>query len=75
RAPKAGGRKATATAKAQAPATRGETRLSGPLTAPGAVAPQVSTKAAFKLGDSLYGGVPLTGAGVVQLAGSRTLPS
>ncbi|RXV71573.1 hypothetical protein D1006_03835 [Burkholderia stabilis] len=68
-APKAGG-KAT-----KAPAKRGETRVSGTLTASGAFAPQVSTKATFKLGDSLYDGVPLTGAGVVQLAGSRILPS
>ncbi|CAB3756797.1 hypothetical protein GQ57_23265 [Burkholderia sp. MSh2] len=70
-APKAGGK---ASAKA-APATRGDTRVSGTLTASGAFAPQVSTKATFKLGDSLYDGVPLTGAGVVQLAGSRILPS
>ncbi|WP_446903500.1 translocation/assembly module TamB domain-containing protein [Burkholderia sp. YIM B11467] len=68
-APKAGGK------TAKAPATRGETRVSGTLTASGAFAPQVSTKATFKLGDSLYDGVPLTGAGVVQVAGSRILPS
>ncbi|AOK05084.1 translocation/assembly module TamB domain-containing protein [Burkholderia sp. AU28942] len=60
---------------AKAPAKRGETRVSGTLTASGAFAPQVSTKATFKLGDSLYDGVPLTGAGVVQLAGTRILPS
>ncbi|AIO33059.1 hypothetical protein DM39_2525 [Burkholderia cenocepacia] len=60
---------------AKAPARRGETRVTGTLTASGALAPQVSTKATFKLGDSLYDGVPLTGAGVVQLAGSRILPS
>ncbi|WP_126286270.1 translocation/assembly module TamB domain-containing protein [Burkholderia stagnalis] len=58
-----------------APAKRGETRVNGTLTASGAFAPQVSTKATFKLGDSLYDGVPLTGAGVVQLAGERILPS
>ncbi|WP_412023206.1 translocation/assembly module TamB domain-containing protein [Burkholderia cepacia] len=68
-APKAGGK------TTKAPAKRGETRVSGTLTASGAFAPQVSTKATFKLGDSLYDGVPLTGAGVVQLAGSRILPS
>ncbi|VWC43637.1 exported protein [Burkholderia aenigmatica] len=73
-APKAGGGKAPAKV-AKAPAQRGETRVSGTLTASGAFAPQVSTKATFKLGDSLYDGVPLTGAGVVQLAGSRILPS
>ena len=69
------GRGKPAKPAARAPATRGETRVSGTLTASGAFAPQVSTKATFKLGDSLYDGVPLTGAGVVQLAGTRILPS
>ncbi|RQS76219.1 hypothetical protein DID96_02830 [Burkholderia sp. Bp8963] len=69
--------KVTKAAKAEkaTPAKRGETRVNGTLTASGAFAPQVSTKATFKLGDSLYDGVPLTGAGVVQLAGARILPS
>ncbi|KUY94615.1 MULTISPECIES: translocation/assembly module TamB domain-containing protein [unclassified Burkholderia] len=78
RAPGAGGGKPAAKAAkatAKAPARRGETRVSGTLTASGALAPQVSTKATFKLGDSLYDGVPLTGAGVVQLVGARILPS
>ena len=78
RAQGAGGGKAaarTAKAAAKAPARRGETRVSGTLTASGAFEPQVSTKATFKLGDSLYDGVPLTGAGVVQLVGARILPS
>ncbi|MBM2655735.1 translocation/assembly module TamB domain-containing protein [Burkholderia diffusa] len=72
-----GGKPAARTAKtvAKAPARRGETRVSGTLTASGAFEPQVSTKATFKLGDSLYDGVPLTGAGVVQLVGARILPS
>ncbi|KVF76801.1 hypothetical protein WS75_10405 [Burkholderia sp. FL-7-2-10-S1-D7] len=77
-APGAGGGKPaarTAKAAAKAPARRGETRVSGTLTASGAFEPQVSTKATFKLGDSLYDGVPLTGAGVVQLVGARILPS
>ncbi|WP_107313716.1 translocation/assembly module TamB domain-containing protein [Burkholderia metallica] len=76
-APQASGGKAAANAVkgGKAQARRGETRVSGTLTASGAFAPQVSTKATFKLGDSLYDGVPLTGAGVVQLAGSRILPS
>ncbi|RQR57533.1 hypothetical protein DIE18_23720 [Burkholderia sp. Bp9125] len=68
------GVKAVRSAQA-APAKRGETRVNGTLTASGAFAPQVSTKATFKLGDSLYDGLPLTGAGVVQLAGARILPS
>ncbi|WP_322041154.1 translocation/assembly module TamB domain-containing protein [Burkholderia diffusa] len=78
RAPGAGGGKPAAKAAkatAKAPVKRGETRVSGTLTASGALAPQVSTKATFKLGDSLYDGVPLTGAGVVQLVGARILPS
>lgn len=57
------------------PAKRGDTRVSGTLTASGAFAPQLSTKATFKLADSVYDGVPMTGAGVVQLAGTRILPS
>ncbi|KVV46857.1 hypothetical protein WT27_06035 [Burkholderia territorii] len=73
-APAAGGGKPAAKT-AKAPARRGETRVSGTLTASGAFVPQMSTKATFKLGDSLYDGVPLTGAGVVQLAGARILPS
>ena len=72
-APKAGRQGARQGRESAGP--RGETRVSGTLTASGAFAPQVSTKATFKLGDSLYDGVPLTGAGVVQLAGSRILPS
>ncbi|TCW81885.1 hypothetical protein C5O80_19375 [Burkholderia sp. SRS-46] len=74
-APKAVAGKAGAKATPSAPAKRGETRVNGTLTASGAFAPQVSTKATFKLGDSVYDGVPLTGAGVVQLAGTRILPS
>ncbi len=58
-----------------APARRGDTRVNGVLTASGAFEPGFSTKATFKLGDSLYDGVPLTGQGVVQLAGARILPS
>ncbi|HDR9835931.1 TPA: translocation/assembly module TamB domain-containing protein [Burkholderia multivorans] len=72
-APTAGAGKAPA--KGKAPAGRGDTRVNGTLTASGAFAPQLSTKATFKLGDSVYDGVPLTGAGVVQLAGTRILPS
>ncbi|WP_269506074.1 translocation/assembly module TamB domain-containing protein [Burkholderia sp. IMCC1007] len=72
----AAGPAATPAAKpVKTPAKHGETRVSGTLTASGAFAPQLSTKATFKLGDSLYDGVPLTGAGVVQLAGTRILPS
>jgi len=73
-APGKPGARAVRSAQA-APAKRGETRVNGTLTASGAFAPQVSTKATFKLGDSLYDGLPLTGAGVVQLAGARILPS
>ncbi|KVE62126.1 translocation/assembly module TamB domain-containing protein [Burkholderia vietnamiensis] len=73
-APAAGGGKQPKAPAAARPG-RGETRVSGTLTASGALAPQVSTKATFRLGDSLYDGVPLTGAGVVQLAGTRILPS
>ncbi|KVT26848.1 translocation/assembly module TamB domain-containing protein [Burkholderia ubonensis] len=75
RAPPAAAGKAARNVPKAAPAKRGETRVNGTLSASGAFAPQVSTKATFKLGDSLYDGLPLTGAGVVQLAGARILPS
>ncbi|MFM0739977.1 translocation/assembly module TamB domain-containing protein [Paraburkholderia xenovorans] len=52
-----------------------EARVTGTLTAAGALGPVFTTKAEFKLGPSVYDGLPLTGAGTVQLAGSRILPS
>ncbi|TKC83037.1 hypothetical protein FAZ69_25410 [Trinickia terrae] len=52
-----------------------EARVNGTLSATGALGPTLTTKAQFKLGDSVYDGMPLTGAGTVQLAGSRILPS
>ncbi len=69
-APKAGAGRAPA-----APGPRGAARVNGTLTASGGFAPALSAKATFKLGDSVYDGVPLTGQGVVQLAGARILPS
>lgn len=57
------------------PARRIEARVNGTLNASGALAPTFTTKAAFKLGQSVYDDLPLTGEGVVQLAGSRILPS
>ncbi len=39
------------------------------------LAPGFTTKAEFKLGPSVYDGLPLTGGGTIQLAGSRILPS
>jgi translocation and assembly module TamB len=53
----------------------GTARVNGTLTASGGFAPGFATKATFKLGDSVYDGVPLTGQGVVQVAGARILPS
>ncbi|QCP48592.1 translocation and assembly module protein TamB [Trinickia violacea] len=52
-----------------------EARVNGTLTATGVLGPTLTTKAQFKLGESVYDGMPLTGAGTVQLAGSRILPS
>ncbi|MFM0156838.1 translocation/assembly module TamB domain-containing protein [Paraburkholderia sediminicola] len=60
----------------KAPPTRKiEARVNGTLTAAGMLGPVFTTKAEFKLGPSVYDGLPLTGNGVVQLAGSRILPS
>ncbi|MGF6768933.1 translocation and assembly module TamB [Paraburkholderia sp. GAS199] len=57
------------------PARKIEARVNGTLTAAGVLGPVFTTKAEFKLGPSVYDGLPLTGAGTVQLAGSRILPS
>lgn len=61
---------------AKAPASRKiEARVNGTLTATGLLAPTFTTKAEFKLGESVYDGLPMTGSGTIQLAGSRILPS
>ncbi|REE19989.1 translocation and assembly module TamB [Paraburkholderia sp. BL27I4N3] len=57
------------------PARKIEARVTGTLTAAGVLGPVFTTKAEFKLGPSVYGGLPLTGGGTIQLAGSRILPS
>jgi translocation and assembly module TamB len=49
--------------------------VTGRFSAVGALAPPISTKLRFELGDSVYDGFPLTGAGTIQLAGARLLPS
>jgi translocation and assembly module TamB len=67
--------KGNARPAAAPPARRIEARVSGSLNASGALAPEFTTKAEFKLGQSVYDDLPLTGEGVIQLAGSRILPS
>ncbi|QIE22822.1 translocation/assembly module TamB domain-containing protein [Caballeronia sp. SBC2] len=52
-----------------------EARVNGTLSATGVLAPTLTTKAQFKLGDSVYDNLPLTGAGTVQVVGTRILPS
>jgi translocation and assembly module TamB len=52
-----------------------EARVNATLAATGALAPTLTTKATFKLGESVYDDLPLTGTGTVQLAGTRLLPS
>ncbi|MFL9952610.1 translocation/assembly module TamB domain-containing protein [Paraburkholderia nemoris] len=61
--------------RAAPPAHKIEARVNGTLTAAGMLGPVFTTKAEFKLGPSVYDGLPLTGGGVVQLSGSRILPS
>ncbi|SIO58579.1 autotransporter secretion inner membrane protein TamB [Burkholderia sp. GAS332] len=68
-------RKAPPPKRAAPPAHKIEARVNGTLTAAGVLGPVFTTKAEFKLGPSVYDGLPLTGGGVVQLAGSRILPS
>ncbi|BCQ22571.1 translocation/assembly module TamB domain-containing protein [Caballeronia sp. NK8] len=52
-----------------------EARVNGTLAASGQLAPTLTTKATFKLTDSMYDNLPLTGEGTVQVAGTRLLPS
>ncbi|MDR5736417.1 MULTISPECIES: translocation/assembly module TamB domain-containing protein [unclassified Caballeronia] len=52
-----------------------EARVNGTLAASGVLAPTLTTKATFRLGDSMYDNLPLTGEGTVQIAGTRVLPS
>ncbi|MDR5853862.1 translocation/assembly module TamB domain-containing protein [Caballeronia sp. LZ062] len=60
----------------KAPAQRVvEARVNGTLAATGMLAPTLTAKATFKLNDSTYDNLPLTGAGTVQVAGMRILPS
>ncbi|MEK6391791.1 MAG: translocation/assembly module TamB domain-containing protein [Burkholderia gladioli] len=69
---------ASATRTAAAPSRAGrpvDARVNGTLTASGALAPALTTKLQFRLGDSVYDGVPMTGQGTVQVAGTRLLPS
>jgi translocation and assembly module TamB len=72
-ASRAGGNSA---AKPAADATRATAaRVNGTLSAAGTLGPALAVSAQFTLGESVYDGMPLTGAGTVQWAGSRLLPS
>lgn len=61
--------------KPAAPARVIEARVNGTLAASGQLAPTLTTKATFKLTDSMYDNLPMTGEGTVQVAGTRLLPS
>ncbi|POR55814.1 autotransporter secretion inner membrane protein TamB [Paraburkholderia eburnea] len=65
----------TSTPPKAAPARRIEARVNGTLSASGMLAPTLTTRAEFKLGPSVYDDLPLTGQGLIQLAGTRILPS
>lgn len=52
-----------------------EARVTGRFAAVGTLAQPFSTKLKFELGDSVYDGFPLTGAGTLALVGARLLPS
>ncbi len=62
-------------AKAANASRKIEARVNGTLTASGMLAPVFTTKAEFRLGESVYDGLPMTGSGTIQLVGSRILPS
>ncbi|CAH2914402.1 MAG: Inner membrane component of TAM transport system [uncultured Paraburkholderia sp.] len=68
-------RKKTAPKRTAPPARKIEAKVNGTLSATGMLTPAFTTKAEFRLGPSVYDGLPLTGGGTVQLAGSRILPS
>ncbi|MEK6347220.1 MAG: translocation/assembly module TamB domain-containing protein, partial [Burkholderia sp.] len=77
-APAAKGGKPAAKAATKPAASAGrpvDARVNGTLTAVGALAPALSSKVQFKLGESVYDGVPMTGQGTLQVAGTRLLPS
>lgn len=61
--------------RAASPKRKIEARVNGTLNASGALAPVLTTRAEFRLGESVYDGLPLTGSGTVQLADTRLLPS
>ncbi len=61
--------------KPTAPSKPIEARVNGTLAAAGKLAPTLTTKATFKLADSMYDNLSLTGEGTVQIAGMRVLPS
>ncbi|MCY0387449.1 translocation/assembly module TamB domain-containing protein [Robbsia sp. Bb-Pol-6] len=63
------------TATRQTATRRIEARVSGTFDATGTLAPEVRAKIGFALNDSVYDGLPMTGSGTVQLAGTRLLPS
>ncbi|MFC0397760.1 translocation/assembly module TamB domain-containing protein [Paraburkholderia rhizosphaerae] len=81
RRPAAAPARASATAARRSPAAPAqparkiEARVNGTLSASGLLAPTFTTKAEFRLGDSVYDNLPMTGSGTIQLAGSRLLPS
>lgn len=52
-----------------------DARVSGVLSARGALAPALTVHADFALHDSLYNGLPLMGGGTLALAGARIMPS
>ncbi|KNH10090.1 putative exported protein [Candidatus Burkholderia brachyanthoides] len=70
----AASKKAVAPKKPVAPARKIEACVNGTLAATGQLAPTLTSRATFKLTDSMYDNLPLTGGGTVQIAGMRLLP-
>ncbi|KMY85383.1 putative exported protein [Candidatus Paraburkholderia calva] len=71
----AASKKAVAPKKHAAPPRKIDARVNGTLAATGQLAPTLTSKATFKLTDSMYDNLPLTGEGTVQITGMRLLPS
>lgn len=63
------------TAQQQKAGKRIAARVSGTFDANGTLTPEIRAKIGFALADSVYDGLPMTGRGTLQLAGTRLLPS
>lgn len=69
------GAKGRAASRAKPSAKPIHARINTDFEAEGALRPQPSAKVQFKVHDSMYANLPMTGGGTVQVDGERLLPS